>query len=169
MTDFTQAEMTELTRLLNKVAANGGYWPDETTMRAAHGVVSVWAPELVITRLNQRGETEILLAMYEGGAEFFNGLWHIPGGYNRWPEKDVQETCSRVAMREIGVNVRYTRTMDVYKWQTGEHPYGHPLSVYASCRPAGKITESGKLRFFPKNDTPENLVVPHRRFIQNYL
>ena len=162
-------EAAELRRLLLKVAYDGGYWPDEATLRAAHGVISAWAPELVIRRSKNLWEKEILLAVYKGGAEWFNGKWHIPGGYNLWPEQDVQATCSRTAKREIGVDVTYQRTIDIYKWRTGEHPYGHPLSLYVECVPAAEVVESEKLRFFSKSNLPDNIVIPHRRFIEEYL
>ena len=139
-------------------------------MRVAHGVISCWAPELVITR-GVGFDAEILLAVYESGVQEFRGLWHIPGGYNQWPELGVQETCSRVAIREIGVDVeRIGPPMDDHKWTSDEHPYGHPLSLYCYCQLKGPVVESATLRFVRVvDDFPGIVVVPHARFILKNL
>ena len=162
---FTVAEERELVRLLDKVATNSGFWPSEAAMRAAHGAASMWAPELVIFRRAWR-QREVLLRVYEEGAEAFLGMWHLPGGYNRWPELDIQATCSRIAKREIGVDVVFKGTLFAYKWRPGEHPYGRPLSLYVECQPVSDIEITGKSRFFPLNKLPENMVVPHKWFLE---
>jgi hypothetical protein len=161
---FTPAELATLQSLLEKVAANGGYWPDEKTMHAAHGAISHWACELVVTTIGLNG-LEILLAKYDGGVKEFLGMWHIPGGYNRTEEPDIQTTCSRIAKREIGFGATYRRTIGAYKWAPGEHPYGRPLSLYVECSPFAPIHGTDNLRFFPVHDLPENMVLPHQRFI----
>lgn len=163
---FSPGEVAELIRLLEKVAANGFRWPTEDSMRAAHGVVSCWAPEIAVCR-NNDGEQEVLLALYDGGVEEFRGMWHIPGGYARWDEPNIQATCNRVARREIGVDVTFVFIADAYKWRGGEHPYGRPLSLYCVCELRAPVKESGKLRFFPRAALPEQLVGPHRRFLEN--
>lgn len=139
-------------------------------MRAAHGVVSHWAPELVITRGNGFS-LEILLDVYRAGVKEFHGLWHIPGGYNRWPELDVQATCSRIARREIGVDVETVGPpIDVYKWTSEEHVYGHPLSLFYHCRPLGDIKETDTLRFVRVSDEwPGIIIGPHARFIAKHF
>lgn len=163
---FTDEENEGFIRYLEKVRRNGFFVPTEETFRAVHQTFSQWAPELVILRENGWRNRQILLKVYDDNAEMFVGMRHIPGGYNRWLEGDVQTTCSRVAQREIGIDVVYQFSYpNPYKWQDGEHPYGHPFSVYASCRPLGEIVESENLRFFSVDQLPENLVVPHRRFI----
>jgi len=167
-TVFTLGEIEEFKRLLKKVAADGYYFPDEEAMRVVHSIVSMWAPEIVIVKDNGENK-KILLTVYEGGIKEFQGKWHIPGGYNRWPEMDIQETVSRVAQREIGVDVCYKKTVDSYKWRDGEHSYGHPLSLFVECLPRKNIIETEKLRFFSKDEIPANTVEPHRRFIQQYL
>jgi ADP-ribose pyrophosphatase YjhB (NUDIX family) len=164
---FTEAESNELLRLLRKVAANGGYWPTEDTLQAAHGCQSAWATELVITRRRFR-PVQILLTVYEGGADAFKRLWHIPGGYNRWSET-IRETCSRIAEREIGADVTPRRVITTRKWKEGEHPYGRPLSVYLDCTRNGNVTETATRRFFTKRELPPNMVEPHRQFIEDHL
>lgn len=160
----------DFVEFLKEIAANGYYFPTEEIMRGVHQIVSMWAPELVITRRHFRAfwRKEIFLVPYEGGAETFRGLWHIPGGYNKWQEPDIQATCSTVAKRELGIDVEYIKTIDAYKWTTEEHPYGHPLSLYVLCRPK-ENTIPPKGKFFSKRNLPRNLVEPHRRFIEKYL
>lgn len=154
--------------LLRDVARNGFFFATEELMREFHRVASMWAPELVITRRTENG-TEILLAVYGDGVKEFRGLWHIPGGYNRWDEPDIATTCSRVAKRELGTDVIYGWVLDAYKWKTGEHPYGHPLSLYVECRENMEIEVNEKRRFFPIDNLPVKLVSPHRRFIESKL
>ena len=161
---FSQEETGTLRTLLEKVKAAGGFWPDEATMRLAHGTVSRWATELVIDRRNKNHKPEILLAKYGGGAEEFRGLWHIPGGYDTF-DLGIPENCNVVAGRELGIGVRYICTLDVYKWEPGEHPYGRPLSVFTYCEAVGQITQTEKLCFFQPDSLPARMVEPHRRFI----
>jgi ADP-ribose pyrophosphatase YjhB (NUDIX family) len=160
---WTRQEMEELKRLLLKVRQNNGFWPDEDTMRVAHGTVSYWAPELVIVEKN-----EILLAQYDGGIQEFQGQWHLPGGYNKWHEMDIQATCTAIAKRELKTDVTFHGVVNVYKWKTGEHPYGHPLSVYAKCSSKSPIVETAKIRFFPLEHLPVGIIDPHDAFIKEF-
>lgn len=155
--------------LLRRVAKNNYYFPTEESFRAYHGLRSQCAPELVISRIAD-GRAEVLLARYDGGIEEFLGLWHIPGGYDVPEAVDIQETCSSIARRELGVDVTYVRTFDQpYKWKRGEHPYGIPLSLYVECVPRGAIIETESRKFFPLSDLPKSMVEPHRRFISEQL
>lgn len=163
---FTQEEAAQLRRLLEKVRHNQFWWPDEETMRALHATVSMWATELVMTRKGGAGETEVFLTRYEGGIEELVGFWHIPGGYNRWDEA-IEQTCSRVARRELGIGIIFESVMDALKWGPGEHPYGRPLSVFCRCK--GEPAETGNRRWFPVSKLPDKLVEIHRRFIQEKL
>ena len=164
---FTEAEARELARLLEKVQRNNWFIP-EAAFVPFHKVSSVWAPELVILKESPEGK-RILLAKYEEGESpaqrFFGGSWHIPGGYNRW-EENIQTTCSRIALRELGLNVICHEVLDAYKWGNGEHPYGRPLSLYIRCESVGTIEENDRRRFFPVETLPEPIVKAHQRFIQ---
>lgn len=164
---FTPEECAAYVRFMKKVRQNGYFFPDGT-MEETHATISFWAPELVITAGAGPGRM-VLLAKYDGGAKAFQGMWHIPGGYNRWQEANIQTTCNRVAEREIGTTVDYRSTLDSYKWQTGEHPYGHPLSLYVLCVPDQPIQTSEKLNWFHRFSLPENMVVPHRNFLASWL
>jgi hypothetical protein len=174
---MTEAVIGLLTQLLRRAkeqlpatGEDGFDWPTDELMKVAHGVVSYWAPELVIWGFRPGDlQPQILLAQYDGNADWFKNLWHIPGGYNRFNEPDIQAVCSRLAMRELGVDVIAKRTLGEYKWREGEHPYGRPLSIYKECRPVGGITERDNLRFFPCNELPSKIVVPHLNFIREYF
>ncbi|MFH1246158.1 MAG: hypothetical protein V1489_00050 [Candidatus Liptonbacteria bacterium] len=168
-TSLTSNEVQELKRLLAIVKQDGGWLPDEESMRLLHGTVSMWAPELVITRI-VHWRREILLAVYGDEVERFRGHWHIPGGYNRFPEAGIQETCSRVALRELGVDVSYVYTYpNPHKWTNEEHPYGHPLSLYVKCVPLSEIVETDTMRFFCRENLPENLLPVHLQFIMESI
>ena len=138
-------------------------------MRVAHGTVSCWAPELVITTYRENS-LYVLLVRYEGGVEEFRGLWHIPGGYNNFSEPYFQTTCSAIAKRELGCDVCFVRPLGVHKWKDGEHPYGRPLSIYAECqlRDLNEFRESETVKFFPVEGLPLEVVGPHRRFLEAF-
>lgn len=166
---FTEEEARELARLLKKVARNNYLFPDEESFRALHEIRSMWALELVIWKKKSPGEKEILLVRYSGGAREFRGLWHIPGGYDVFLEPDFQAVCSKIAKRELGMNVKYVRIVGEHKWKPEEHPYGRPLSLYIQCEPLGKIEETKEVRFFGVGKLPKRLVKPHRRFLKSFL
>lgn len=166
---WTEEEKSEFVRLLQKVADQGYWLPDEAMMMALHSICSRWAVELVITRQREHGLPEVLLTVYDGGAEKFKGQWHIPGGYELFLDSDIQAVCSRIAKRELTMDVQYLEVLDVYKWQAEEHPYGRPLSLYVRCLPEKTIQETEGMRFFTSFTLPSNLIGPHRRFIESYL
>ncbi|MEK7115105.1 MAG: hypothetical protein AAB847_01990, partial [Patescibacteria group bacterium] len=81
---LTDREAELMAQFCRRIAANGHFIP-EPAFEPLHGLISMWAPELVIVRevkINNLLENEILLSVYDGGAKSFEGLWHIPGGYN---------------------------------------------------------------------------------------
>ncbi|HEY4510722.1 MAG TPA: hypothetical protein VJJ73_02710 [Candidatus Paceibacterota bacterium] len=163
MSNFTEEEDQELARLLTKVAENEYHFPSQS-YHVLEGVVSRWAPELVIIR-----GKEILLAVYDGGIKEFQGMWHIPGGRDYWPAPDMQANCSLVSTREIGVDVEFIKVLDIYKWKTGEHPDGHPLSIYVECWLRGEVIETETLRFFSINNLPPVIVGVHERWIKSFF
>ncbi len=159
-------------------------------MRAAHGVISYWALELVITRARDQG-TEILLTVFDGGVEKWRAenFWHIPGGYNNlmdqgepgkeippdgWGMKSIQPVANRIAKRELGTDVRVQSILDVFWWprraidqweeERGQHPYGTPLSIYVECKLLSDCAEWENL-FFPISALPSPIVKPHKEFI----
>lgn len=169
--EWTDEEIQTLIRLLEKVKADGGWWPSEASMRAAHAAMSAWAPELIITKSRWWiFRKRILLARYEGGMVEFRGMWHIPGGYVTITDEGIEAACSRIAKRELGIDVDFIRVFErPYLWLPGEHPYGRPLSLYTDVRPRGKILETASRRFFGRDDLPDNLLEVHKRFIEQFI
>ena len=186
---WTADETETLIRLLEKVKADGGWWPSEACMRAAHGAMSAWAPEIVITKpygilgriqwiigwtcgalIGLHPISKILLTTYDGGIEEFRGKWHIPGGYGTIADESVYDACSRIAKKEIGVDVRYIKAVPhPHLWRPGEHPYGRPLSLYSWVRPKQEIVETPSRRFFGPNELPKNILEVHRTFIKQEI
>lgn len=165
---LTKKEARDLEKLLTRVIASGRWWPNEKTFQLAHGITSAWAPELVITRVH-KSKKEILLTKYGGGAKWFSGMWHIPGGYDSWKRSDIQADCTSIAKRELGIDVKYVKILDIYKWKPGEHPYGRPLSLYVECVPKKKIIETEAKKFFPVQKLPEKVVPCQKNFVKKYF
>ncbi len=160
---LTAREGKELAILLKRLGGNT--WLPENVFLAIHAAVSMWAPELVIVRQRQ-GRKEMLLTPYDG--VFRRSYWHIPGGYNLRDET-MQQSCSRIARRELGFDVRAQKIMDAYKWTAQEHPYGRPLSLYVLCRPVRRIKEHARMKFFPVRHLPKKMMPAHRKFIEKNL
>ena len=139
-------------------------------MRAAHGAMSTWAPELVVLRSVRYGYAEVLLTRYAGGVKEFSGMWHIPGGYGNIADESLQAACSRIAKREFGIEVNFVAVFErPYLWRPDEHPYGRPLSLYCRVCPLEEIIETDSRTFFSRGDLPANIVPAHRRFILKKL
>lgn len=179
--EWTDEEVQTLVRLLEKVKADGGWWPTEECMNLAHGSISAWAPELVIFkhwwmrwRMFRRWR-KVLLTVYEGGIKEFRGRWHIPGGYGTHRDISFQSTCSRVAIAELKIDIRFIRVFPrPYLWLPGnpgkpEHTYGRPLSIYTLVRPKGVIQETDTRRFFGRQELPDDLLPVHRKFIDQFI
>ncbi|MBI2612517.1 NUDIX hydrolase [Candidatus Kaiserbacteria bacterium] len=173
MTDtFTEAESEELKRLLKKIQEND-YWVPLLAWQELHRTLTLPAFELVIVDKKQK-VPHILLTRYEGETiPAHKGLFHIPGGFGKVSES-IQETCSRVARGELGVDVEYKGALDIHKWMVEESGIGG-LSVFVACEPRGVIAESEGKRFFTceemlalgSKDMIQNH--PHRAFAEKYL
>ena len=165
--EWTAEETETLIRLLGKVKTDDGWWPTEECMRAAHGAMFAWASELIITKMDKGNTREILLTLYEGGMEEFSGMWHIPGGYGSIMDESIHAACSRIAKRELGVNVWFLCALEQPDlWRTGEHPYGRPLSLYCWVYPLGEIAATDHCKFFDLRNLPDNTVPVHREFLR---
>lgn len=172
MTDaFTDDESEELVRLLKKIQEND-YWVPLRAWQELHRMLTMPAFELVI--IERSSIPRILLTRYEGETiPTHKGLFHIPGGFGKVSES-IQETCSRVARGELGVDVEYKRVLDIHKWMVKESGIGG-LSVFVACEPRGAITESEGKRFFTREEMlalgPKEMVQnhPHRAFANKYL
>lgn len=161
MSDFLNGqEEKALAGSLQKIIDHD-YWFPDAVFRLFHRVVSRFAIELVIVR-----DKKVLLAKYHGkDAPEFEGMWHLPGGYDR-ADEDFSETASRVAKRELGADVRFVKILGIYKWAKGEHPWGgRPISAFAIVEPKGPLPENDEMSFFPLSALPEGMLQCHRRFL----
>lgn len=93
--------------------------------------------------------------------EYWDG-WHIPGGRWQNPKLDVNEACSKVSQRELGVGVRFLKDIMFHKWD--DHPYGYPLSLVCLCESQKEIPETETRRFF--TEVPNGMVPHHGDFLQ---
>jgi len=171
-TEFTPAENDEFVRLLKKIQTNG-YWIPEKAWREVHRTLSLPAFELV-TLDREQSIPRILLTRYTGETiPEHKERFHIPGGFGKVPES-IQDTCSRIAKDELGVDIEYKGVLDIHKWMVDESAIGG-LSVFVRCEPAKTIAESESRRYFtreemlalgPKDMAPNH---PHRTFADTYL
>lgn len=163
-TSFTYGDDLEFVRLLEQMKDDKGRTPSQGSFVALGGAWNLPANELVIL-----GPQGILLCVYGDGVEEFKGQWHIPGGYARLNNATLQDDCNAVAMRELGVPVKWIRIIDAYKWLHGaEHPHGAPISMYMHCRPEQEITETETRKFFPVDELPSNMILPQRQFVETH-
>ncbi|MBI2610931.1 NUDIX hydrolase [Candidatus Kaiserbacteria bacterium] len=171
--EFTPAEEKEFIRLLKKIQANN-YWVPSGVWEETLRTFPRYALELVI--VDPEKTPSILLTRYTGDTmPAHKGHFHIPGGF-ALPNESIEETCSRIAKGELGVDVRFQGILGVHKWTADESPNGAlPLSLYTSCKPLNDITLNENCHFFTReemlalgaNDMIQNH--PHRAFISHYL
>lgn len=120
------------------------FWIPNEIFEIIHSTFSMWTIEIIILQDNK-------VFLIKTPKHFKKGLWCLPGGYNRWDE-EIFTSCERIANREIGISVKPLKSLGIYKWKEGEHPYGRPLSVFILCKPLRNIKDSffGKLFDFRK-------------------
>ena len=163
-TSFNTDEDAELVRLLEKVRTDKGRTPSQRSFEALCAARNLPATELVIL-----GPQGILLCVYGDGVQQFAGQWHVPGGYTGLGNLTLEDDCNAVAKRELGIEVRWIRVIDAYKWLHGaEHPHGAPVSIYMHCRPEDDVVETDTRKFFPINQLPANMILPQRRFVEKH-
>ncbi len=174
MEAFTEAESKEFIRLLKKIQENGYWTPHEVWLETLR-TFARYAFELVI--IDHKNEIpRILMTRYTGNTmPAHKGRFHIPGGFALLKES-VEETCSRIARGELGVDVKFQGLLGIHKWSLNESPSGAlPLSIYSSCKPFNKIALSESCRFFTREEmlalSATDMVAfhPHRAFVDRYL
>lgn len=174
---FTEDDRRELVCLLKKMKADMRSNPDPTkrdflpdgVFEEIHGLVSMWAPELVVTR-GTRTNRQIHLTQYDGGAKEFQGTWNIPGGYTQFSEEAIDASVLRVGTREMGQTIEMIRVLGADKWLSDDgHPYGRPLSLYVACRLSSALPDTDTGRFFSVSNLPDTLCGVHRRFIEGHF
>ncbi len=157
---LTDAEQTELGRLLTIVAEkDGGFIPD-AAYRPIHKLVPWPAVEVLI----YRNDGSFLLSYRD---DDFKG-WHIPGGFMK-PGESYWEACCRNARKEnICDTVQDMRLISSHIWTRGEHPFGFPISITIACKAGGKVVEREDLRWFteiPDDIIPQN----HPGFLRHFI
>lgn len=170
---FTPEESKEFVRLLKKIREND-YWVPESVWQETLLTFPRYACELVI--VDHEEMPRILLTRYTGNTmPSHKGHFHIPGGFGIARES-IEETCSRVALSELGVDMQFKEVLAAHKWSANESPNGiRPLSLYALCEPKNEIPLSKSCRFFNRAEMlslpPEDMVSfhPHRAFAAGYL
>lgn len=167
---WTPQEVQDLILLQEKVRADGGFYPTEEAMRIADSIRPRWAAELVFAGGDRTLPDKILLTVYNGGIEEWRGRWHIPGGYGTIEDTSFAETCYRLALKEVGVEVKVIRILGhPYLWAPGEHIYGRPLSIYTLVWTPAPVQETEWRRYFAFEELPPHTIEPHRRFIEQFL
>lgn len=175
---FTEDDRQELVHLLRKMKADMRSNPDpakrdflpDGVFEEIHGLVSMWAPEIVMTRTGPHRETQIYLTQYDGGVQEFQGTWNIPGGYNCYSEDSISESVIRIAKREIGLDLSRLQStfavMAAKKWNAADrHPIGRPLSLFVRSTTPHELEESRTGRFFSVSNLPDTLCGVHRQFV----
>lgn len=171
---FTPAETEEFIRLLKKIQENG-YWTPDAAWIETIRTFGRYACELVVID-HSNATPRILLTRYTGNTmPSHQKHFHIPGGFARANES-IEETCSRVAQEEIGVDVKFGEVLNVHKWTPEESEAGvRPLSLYTLCIPKGDVPFRDDCRFFTREEihafSPDDMITfhPHRVFAEKYL
>ena len=124
------------------------------------------AVELVIE--DERGQ--ILLTRRDD--EHWHG-WHVPGGFMA-PGESIQQACTRVARRELGIDVWYKEIIDVVAWPS--HPYVNMVSLFCKCAVGWEVKDGRSAMWGqPKDGTffaapPTDGMIPvHAGFIEHRL
>lgn len=174
---FTEDDRQELVRLLKKmkadlrsdpVPAKRGFLPNGV-FEEIHGLVSMWATELVVTR-GEGANRQLYLTRYDGGVREFRNTWNIPGGYNQFSEETIDASVLRIGKREMAQKMEMIQVIGADKWRSDDgHPYGRPLSLYVACRSSSALPDTDIGRFFSVSNLPDTLCGVHRRFIEGHF
>lgn len=156
--NLKKSEELIVKKVLKKIR-NENFWIPDEILEEVHSTFSMWALEIVIIQ-NKK------VFLTPAPTHFKKGLWSLPGGYNRWNE-DINSLSKRIADREIGISVRPIKTLGIYKWKKGEHPYGSPLSIFILCKPLGDITKSSLGELFDLKNLPP-MVPCQKNFLKDF-
>lgn len=155
---MTTEELQVLVVLLQKL--------DDEGIRAPRLPPEVWhgmarlVPMLTVEILVSDSEGAVL--MVERQDPHWSG-WHIPGGFLGCGES-AADACSRVAQRELGIQIELDTIIDGFSWPEHEHPYGHVTSLICACR-SEQLSAVG--RYF--SEIPSKLAASyHRDFVHCY-
>jgi ADP-ribose pyrophosphatase YjhB (NUDIX family) len=151
----TEEEVQELARLLRKVSAEGLGVPHlpKDVFVAMRGVVTQLAVEVLVS---QDGRDVLLTPRHD---QHWAG-WHLPGGFVGVSES-LEQACSRIAHRELGVNATMTRLVGHYGWT--DHPYASAVSLLCLCTLEGPPSDG---QYFA--ELPTTLIPQHRALLERF-
>lgn len=109
-----------------------------------------------------------VLLMKRAG-EPFRGMWGIPGGFVEKGER-VEEAALREVKEETGIETKVLRLVGVYS-DPDRDPRGHVITVaFLLEQTGGELKgneETQDVRFFEKDDIPEQLAADHTKIIED--
>jgi ADP-ribose pyrophosphatase YjhB (NUDIX family) len=151
----TEEEVQQLAELLRQVSAEGLGAPrlPKAVFEALNRVVRQPAVELLVTR---DGRDLLLTPRHDNDWDH----WHLPGGFVGVAES-LEEACTRIGGRELGVNVTFASLIGHYSWM--DHPFASALSLLCLCRIDAAPQEG---RFF--DELPVNLIPQHRAMLARW-
>ncbi|MFH0936778.1 MAG: NUDIX domain-containing protein [Candidatus Daviesbacteria bacterium] len=100
----------------------------------------------------------------------YKGMWHTPGGTVLKKEL-LTDTVKRVALDEIGVNVKIRKILGIMEILREGESEKHTVSVYFLVTTLSNnfknSQQSDKIKFFPA--LPKNMVPHQKKFLTEYL
>lgn len=89
--------------------------------------------------------------------------WHIPGDFVGYRES-IQNACTRISMRELGVECTFTKVAHVVAWEN-TNTFSAPVSIFCICKVNGdKIPQDGT--YF--DTCPEDTIGFHKAFFNKH-
>ena len=89
--------------------------------------------------------------------------WHIPGGFVGVRES-IQNACSRIAMRELGIECTFIKVVNAIAWENN-HDFSSPISIFCLCTVKGdKAPQDGT--YF--DTCPEDTIGFHKAFFSQH-
>lgn len=102
----------------------------------------------------------------------FVGRWAFPGGFCEWGET-TEQSCSREAHEETGIEVRIGEVLGVYS-DPDRDPRGHTVSVLYDAKPIGGTARGGddaaEARWFTRAELAKlDLAFDHGEIVREQL
>lgn len=153
---MTETEIKKLIKLLKKLKEDG-LAPPKTPLSVWKELATILPAPAVEVLVTKNGKDFLLTLRND---EYWQG-WHIPGGF-MLAKESVEQACSRIAQKEIGIDVRLKRVKSVHTWE--DHPYASAISIICVCKPKGRPNNGN---FFTQ--IPKETISQHKSFLKNFL